>query len=174
MEVKTVSYYLNVFIILVLSVGFMNPLIVDSELYDSTRMGKIFFFSRWMIVFVIACLPIYFMNMAQQIDKLTIAVLAWGIWILVRGKDGGIWYDEKFFWFSGCFVFYFLATTLLKEITTRGWEQLIRIPLIVIVLISAVEAALGTLQLYGLAPFITGSLKFRGTFLTRRPMRASW
>ena len=169
MEVKTVSYYLNVFFILVLSTGFIAPLIVDSELYDPTRMGKIFFFSRWMVVFVIASIPAYYMNRSTQFDKLTLAVLAWGIWILVRGKEGGIWHDEKFFWFSGCFVFYFLATAILKGIVVRSWEQLIRIPLIVIVLISAVEAALGTLQLYGLAPIYHGQFKISGHFFNPAP-----
>ena len=169
MKGQLIPYYLFVVVTLLLSVGFTTPLIVDSNLYDSTRMGKIFFFTQWIIWFAIASIPVYYMSSSRQIDKLTLAVLAWGIWIFVRGKEGGIWHDEKFFWFSGCFVFYFLATTILKEITTRGWEQLMRIPLLVVALVALAEAALGILQLYGLTPIYHGQFKITGHFFNPAP-----
>ncbi len=169
MKSASIPYYLNVIVVLVLSGLFMAPLMVDQELYDPTRMGKIFFFTQWMLLLIPVGIIVVYLNWKQPIDKLSLIVMAWGIWIVSRGKIGGIWHDEKFFWFSGCFVFYFLASTIMRSLMERGWQKLMLIPVITIVLVAAAESIFGILQLYDMYPVHHVQFKITGTFFNPAP-----
>ena len=97
MKSQTIRYYLNIVAVLILSGTFVAPLIVDHDLQDPTRMGKIFFFVSWMLLLIPVGIISWGLNRKQPLDKLSFFILVLGIWIIVRGKTGGIWNDEKFF-----------------------------------------------------------------------------
>lgn len=154
---------------LVLTGFFISPLMVAPELHDPTRMGKIFFFVRWMLLVIPTGLIACYLNRKQPIDKLSLFVLTWLIWIALRGKTGGIWHDEKLFWLSGCFIFYFQTSIILKGIINQGWHRLTLIPLTVICVVAATEAVLGILQLYGISAIYHSQFKITGTFFNPAP-----
>ncbi|MDD4227527.1 MAG: O-antigen ligase family protein [Mariniphaga sp.] len=153
----------------ILSALFITTLAVNHELHDPVRTGKMIFFARWMVLVIPVGLFIFIRTWKQPFSHLSLLVLIWGSWIFLRGKYGGIWHDEKFFWFAGCFVFYFLALPILQTAKryNRGW--LILIPVLVISLIVAIEAVLGLLQLYGGYRVYHAAFKVTGTFFNPAP-----
>jgi hypothetical protein len=76
-------------------------LYVADDLHDPTRTGKIFFFAQWMLLVIPVGLFAFFRKWKQPFDRLSLFVPIWFVWIFIRGKFGGIWYDEKFFWLAG-------------------------------------------------------------------------
>jgi hypothetical protein len=82
MKVQTTRYYLNIFALLILSGIFIAPLMVDQELNDPTRMGKIFVFVRWMSLVILAGGTIGILNLKQPVDKQFSLVLVFGVWII--------------------------------------------------------------------------------------------
>ncbi|MGV8134241.1 MAG: hypothetical protein AB2L20_03420 [Mangrovibacterium sp.] len=76
--------------LLILSGAFVQVLIVGHDLHDATRMGKILFFSQWMLLVIPVGIIPFIMNWKQPLGKLSLFVLAWLGWILLRGKVGGI------------------------------------------------------------------------------------
>ncbi len=163
MKSQTIRYYPNIVAALILPEIFVAPLMIDQDLQDPTRIGKIFFFVRWMLLLIPTGLIAGYLNRKQPVDKLSLFGLAWFIWIALRGKGGGIWHDEKFLWFSGCFIVYFLTSLILKGIIDRGGHRLTLIPLTVICLVAAAEAVPGILQLYGISAIYHSQFKITGT-----------
>ncbi|MGD9557279.1 MAG: O-antigen ligase family protein [Mangrovibacterium sp.] len=170
MITPALSYRVVLTAMLVLLSGvFASALVVDNELHDPTRMGKIFFFCRWMLFVIPAGLIVFIRNRKQPLNKLSLFVLAWFTWIMLRGKVDGIWHDEKFFWFSGCFAFFLIAGTILSETLKNGRQALLYIPVMVIVLVVMAEAAIGLFQLYGGYPIYHSQFKVTGTFFNPAP-----
>ncbi len=169
MKSQTIRYYLNIVAVLILSGTFVAPLIVDHDLQDPTRMGKIFFFANWMLLLIPVGIISWGLNRKQPLDKLSFFILVLGIWIIVRGKTGGIWNDEKFFWYSGCFIFYFVAGTILKGLIKKRESQLMLIPVLIISLVVLAEAIHGVLQLYGMSRIYHNLFKITGTFFNPAP-----
>ncbi|MFA7491769.1 MAG: O-antigen ligase family protein [Mariniphaga sp.] len=167
-SVKSRSFLLNPGLT-ILSALFITTLAVNHELHDPVRTGKIFLFARWMVLVIPVGLFIFIRTWKQPFCHLSLLVLIWGGWILLRGKYGGIWHDEKFFWFSGCFVFYFLAVPLLQTAKRYNRGSLLLIPVLVISLIAATEAILGLLQLYGGYRIYHAAFKVTGTFFNPAP-----
>ncbi len=157
------------FIILVISGVFISPLFVAGELHDPTRTGKILFFARWMLVVIPVGLFVFIRNRKQPVDHLSLLVVLWGAWILLRGKHGGIWHDEKFFWFAGCWVFFFLTVAVIADVVRKNQNQWLLIPAMVITLVAATEAVLGLLQLYGGFRVYHAAFKVTGTFFNPAP-----
>jgi len=168
-NIRLLGLTFQTFIILVISVVFISPLFVADDLHDPTRSGKIFFFAQWMLLLIPVGLFVIIHNRKQPFDKISLLVLVWGTWILLRGKYGGIWHDEKFFWFAGCLVFFFLAGVTLTGIVRNGQLKLLLIPALVITLVAAAEAVLGLLQLYGEFRIFHGEFKVTGTFFNPAP-----
>lgn len=110
--------FLLILIILIFSSVFISPFWVANDLYDSTRTGKILFFAQWMLVFIPFGVLIFFRSRKEGLSVISILVILWASWILIRGKQGGIWNDDKFFWFAGCFVFFFLQVQLLLSLNS--------------------------------------------------------
>ncbi len=148
---------------------FFSVLFVADDLHDPTRTGKIFFFARWMLVVIPIGLFTFIRNRKQPVDLLSLLVLLWAGWIILRGKTGGIWHDEKFFWFAGCFIFFFLTASILTEIVQKNRFNLLIIPALIITLVAAAEAVLGLLQLYGGFRVYHGVFKVTGTFFNPAP-----
>ncbi len=163
MKYQTIRYYLNIVAVMILPGTFVAPLMADHDLQYLTRMGKIFFFVRWMFLLIPTGLIAGYLNRKQPVDKLSLFVLAWFIWIALRGKGGGIRHDEQFFWFSGCFIVYFLTSLILKGIIDWGWHRVTLHPLTVIWLVAAAEAIRGILQLYGISTIYHSQFKITGT-----------
>ncbi len=153
----------------ILSALFITTLAVNHELHDPVRTGKMIFFARWMLVVIPFGLFVLIHTWKHSFDHLSLLVLIWGGWILLRGKYGGIWHDEKFYWFSGCFIFFFLAVPLLQTAKRYRRELLILIPCLMISLIAAIEAIMGLLQLYGGYRVYHAAFKVTGTFFNPAP-----
>jgi hypothetical protein len=153
----------------ILSALFITTLAVNHELHDPARTGKMIFFARWMLMVIPFGLVVLLLTWKQPFDHLSLLVLIWGGWILLRGKPGGIWHDEKFFWFSGCIIDFFLAGALLQTAKRDNRGSLIFIPILMISLIAAIEAMLGLLQLYGGYRVYHAAFKVTGTFFNPAP-----
>lgn len=151
------------------AVVFFSVLVVADDLHDPNRTGKIFFFAQWMLLIIPVGLFTFIRNRKQPLDRLSLLVLVWGAWIILRGKNGGIWHDEKFFWFAGCWAFFFLASAALIIILRKGQLKLLLIPALAITLVAAAEAVLGLLQLYGKYRIFHGTFKVTGTFFNPAP-----
>lgn len=161
--------YLLVTALLLLAIVFVSPLFVAGELHDPTNTGKFLFFARWMILLIPIGLFLFIRNWKQPLDNLSFLVFFWGVWILMRGKQGGIWHDEKFFWFAGCWVFFFLTVAVIAEVVHKNQIQWLLIPTLFITIIAATEAVLGLLQLYGGYRVYHAAFKVTGTFFNPAP-----
>lgn len=155
--------------LLLLAGVFLIPVMVDNELHDALRAGKIFFFVRYMLLLVPVGLFFFICNRKQAIYMQTFFVLVWFAWIILRGKIGGVWYDEKFFWWSGCFALYFVIEQILFYTLKNVNRSFIYIPVVSLVLIAGVEALLGTLQIYDKFHIYNGLFKVSGTFFNPAP-----
>jgi len=165
---QSANYY--TILILALFAGiFISPLMVAGDLHDPTRTGKIFFFAQWMLLAIPVGLIVFIRNRKQPVDNISLLVLIWGAWISLRGKYGGIWHDEKFFWFAGCFVFFFLAGSVISQIIKNKQLNLILIPSLIITIVAGIEAVMGLLQLYGGFRIYHGTFKVTGTFFNPAP-----
>lgn len=158
--------------LLLFSGVFFSVLVVADDLHDPTRTGKIFFFARWMLVVIPVGLIVFIRNRKQSVDLLSLLVLLWGGWIMLRGKNGGIWHDEKFFWFAGCFIFFFLTASMFTELVREKRFNLLLIPALILTLVAAAEAVLGLLQLYGGFRVYHGVFTVTGTFFNPAPYAA--
>lgn len=165
----SIPYLTDLIIVIILSGTFVSPFFVHEEIYDPTRMGKIFFFVRWILFVIPFALYAFIKNLKQPINTLSLFVLIWFTWIFLRGKFGGILNDEKFFWFAGCFAFFFLAEAVIINSVKKKQVNLILIPSVVITLVAAIEATLGLLQLYGKFHVYHGLYKISGTFFNPAP-----
>ena len=132
MKLQSAPFYLNIFSLFILAGLFFVPLMVNQEWYDSTRISKIFFFLRWMLLQISFGLIVFISNWRQPIDNLSLLVFAWAVWMMLRGKFGGIGHDEKFIWFSGCFVFFFLTVAILTNVFQKGQIKLLLIPVFIL------------------------------------------
>ncbi|MFW6275090.1 MAG: O-antigen ligase family protein [bacterium] len=167
---KTLQHdFFSGMVLLLFSGVFFSVLAVADDLHDPTRTGKIFFFARWMLLVIPVGLIVFIRTMKEPVDLLSILVLLWGGWIILRGKTGGIWHDEKFFWFAGCFVFFFLTAPLLAESIRKNRFNLLIIPALVITVVAAAEAVLGLLQLYGGFRVYHGVFTVTGTYFNPAP-----
>ncbi|MBN2167102.1 MAG: O-antigen ligase family protein [Marinilabiliaceae bacterium] len=155
--------------LLALSGVFLTPLMVDNELHDPTRMGKIFFFTRYMLILLPVGLIAFVYNRKQAVSLQTVLIILWLAWIVIRGKTGGIWHDEKFFWWSGCFAFYFISRQLVQICITKQYDFLIYFPVVVIAIIALVESVMGLFQIFGIAPIYNSEFKVTGTFFNPAP-----
>ena len=155
--------------ILILTGVFLSPLVTGTGVHDSLRMGKIFFFAQWMLLVIPVGMVVFIREWKQPVGLLSLLVLLWFGWIIVRGKTGGIWNDEKFFWFAGCVVFFFVAGSIFSVAVQKGQLWLLQVPVAVIVLIAAAEAAMGLLQLYGGYTVYHHLFKVTGTFFNPAP-----
>jgi|GEM_PF-5666655 len=155
--------------LLVLSGAFVQVLILDHDLHDATRMGKIFSFSRWMLLVIPAGIIAFIRIWKHPLGKLSLFVLASFAWIILRGKTGGIWHDEEFFWFAGCFAFFGIASAILQTALNSGKGFLFYLPVISVVLASTAEAIIGLLQLFGLHRVYHNLFKVTGTFFNPDP-----
>ncbi len=156
-------------LITVLSGIFITPLVVNEELYDPTRTGKIFFFAQWMLLIIPLGLYIFIKNWKQPLDILSLFVFIWVGWIFLRGKFGGIWHDEKFFWIAGCFAFFFVGEGIINNTLKNKQFDLLFIPSVIITLVAATEAVFGLLQLYGKFHVYHSLYKISGTFFNPAP-----
>jgi len=161
--------YLLVTALLLLAIVFVSPLFVAGELYDPTNTAKFLFFARWMILLIPIGLFLFIRNWKQPLDNLSFLVIFWGAWILICGKQGGIWHDEKFFWFAGCWVFFFLTVAVIADVMRKNQIHWLLIPAMVITLVAATEAVLGLLQLYGGFRVYHAAFKVTGTFFNPAP-----
>jgi tetratricopeptide (TPR) repeat protein len=168
-DLRMLGFTRQTLIILVISLVFISPLFVAGELHDPTRTGKILFFARWMILLIPVGLFLFIRNWKQPLDHLSLLVALWGAWMLIRGKQGGIWHDEKFFWFAGCWVFFFLTAVVIADVVRKNQIQWLLIPTIVITLTAATETVLGLLQLYGGFRVYHAAFKVTGTFFNPAP-----
>jgi O-antigen polymerase len=155
--------------LIILSALFITTMAVNHELHDHVRTGKMIFFARGMMMVIPIGLFASLRTWKQPFSHLSLLVLIWGGWILLRGKYGGIWHDEKFFWFSGCFIFFFLAVSILQTAKRYNRGSLLLIPVLMISLIAAIEAVLGLLQLYGGYRVYHAAFKVTGTFFNPAP-----
>jgi O-antigen polymerase len=168
-DIRLLGFTRQTLIILVISLVFITPLFVAGELHGPTRTGKILFFARCMLLVIPIGLFVFIRNWKQPVDHLSLLVVLWGAWMLIRGKDGGIWHDEKFFWFAGCWVFFFLALAVIADVVRKNQIQWLLIPAMVITLVAATEAVLGLLQLYGGFRVYHAAFKVTGTFFNPAP-----
>lgn len=170
MSTPALSYRVVLTAMLVLLSGvFASALVVDDELHDPTRMGKIFFFARWMLLVIPVGVIAFIRNWKQPLSKLSLFILAWFTWIIQRGKVDGIWHDEKFFWFSGCFAFFLMAEFISTDALKKGRQAMLYIPIITIILVAVAEAAVGLLQLYGGYHIYHSQFKVTGNFFNPAP-----
>lgn len=165
----SIPYLTDLIIVIILSGTFISPFFVNEEIYDPTRMGKIFFFVQWVLIVIPFAFYAFIKNRKQPINTLSLFVFIWFAWILLRGKFGGILNDEKFFWFAGCFAFFFLAEAVISNSVKKKHVNLVLIPSVVITLVAAIEATLGLLQLYGRFHVYHGLFKISGTFFNPAP-----
>jgi hypothetical protein len=168
-DVRVLGFTGQTLIVLVISVVFLSPLFVADELHDPTRTGTILFFARWMLVVIPVGLLVFIRNRKQPLDHLSLLIILWGAWMLIRGKHGGIWHDEKFFWFAGCWVLFFLTAAVIADVVRKNQIQWLLIPAMVITLVAATEAVLGLLQLYGGFRVYHAAFKVTGTFFNPAP-----
>lgn len=168
-DIRLLDFLGQTLIILVISGVFISPLFVAGELHDPTRTSKILFFARCMLLVIPVGLFVFIRNRKQPLDHLSLLVGIWEAWILIRGKQGGIWHDEKFFWFAGCWVFFFLTAGVIADVVRKNQIQWLLIPAIVITLTAATEAVLGLLQLYGGFRVYHAAFKVTGTFFNPAP-----
>ncbi|KAF0234066.1 MAG: hypothetical protein FD181_3734 [Prolixibacteraceae bacterium] len=168
-DIRLLGFTGQTLIILVISLVFISPLFVAGELYDPTRTGKILFFARCMLLVIPVGLFVFIRTRKQPLDHLSLLVVLWGAWILIRGKQGGIWHDEKFFWFAGCWVFFFLTAAVITDIVRKNQIQWLLIPAFIITLTAATETVLGLLQLYGGFRVYHAAFKVTGTFFNPAP-----
>jgi tetratricopeptide (TPR) repeat protein len=168
-DIRLFGFTGQTLIILVISLVFISPLFVAGELHDPTRTGKILFFARCMLLVIPVGLFVFIRTRKQPLDHLSLLVVLWGAWMLIRGKQGGIWHDEKFFWFAGCWVFFFLALAIIADVVRKNQIQWLLIPAMVITLVAATEAVLGLLQLYGGFRVYHAAFKVTGTFFNPAP-----
>ena len=148
---------------------FLSPLVTGTGVHDGLRMGKIFFFAQWMLLVIPVGMVVFIREWKQPAGLLSFLVLLWFGWIIVRGKTGGIWHDEKFFWLAGCVVFFFVAGSIFSGAVQKGQLWMLQVPGVAITLIAAVEAAMGLLQLYGGYRVHHHLFKVTGTFFNPAP-----
>ena len=132
MKLQSTPFSLNIISLFVLAGLFIAPFMVYQEGADSIRMGKIFFFLCWMLLQISFGLIVFISNWRQPIDNLSLLVFAWAVWMMLRGKFGGIWHDENFIWISGCFVFFFLTVAILTNVFQKGQIKLLLIPVFIL------------------------------------------
>lgn len=158
-----------VFMLVVLSGVFITPLVIDSDIHDPLRMGKVFFFAQWLIILIPVGIIAFMRNWQLMPYKLSLLILGWFIWLIVRGKTGGILYDEKFYWFAGCFAFYFITVSIFSNVFKTAQLKLFYIPVVVITLIGATEAIIGLLQVMGVYTIYHHKFLLTGTFFNPAP-----
>ncbi len=166
------KYGSNIFylpLMLLLTGVFLSPLVTGTGVHDGLRMGKIFFFAQWMLLVIPVGMVVFIREWKQPVGLLSLLVLLWFGWIIVRGKIGGIMYDEKFFWLAGCVVFFFVAGSIFSVAVQMGQLWMLQIPGVAIVLIAATEAVMGLLQLYGGYTVHHHLFKVTGTFFNPAP-----
>ena len=158
---------LKIFILLLVSVAFLNPFFIDNDLYDSTRTGKIIFFLKFLILLVPIGITVFVKN-KDFVGTLSVVMLLWLTWTVIRGKNGGIWYDEKFLWWSGCFVFYFITEQVFRFVEKKDF-YLIHIPIFLISIVAGAQSIIGLLQVYGKFDIFHVVFKVTGTFFNPAP-----
>jgi O-antigen polymerase len=159
--------YITILVTICLSVLFFNALVVDLDLYPFNQMGQILFFAEYFAllspIFIVFCL----INIKQEIDWIQILVLLFASWIVLRGKEGGIWYDEKFFYFAGCIAFFFIVRLSFKKMlsdNSGGNQCSVLFILSSIAIVAGTEAVIGQLQAFGLYRGYNTDYKVMGTF----------
>ncbi len=142
--------YLIVYISMtLLSVIFLNVFMVDRELYDATRTGKIIFLLRYIPYLVLLTLPVLIYQIRKQMDLLSLLVLAFYAWMWSIGKPGGIWNDEKFlYWTAGTAFFFITRSCITFGENNTGKLHPLWIPVLMLTVIRGVEAVLGQLQAF--------------------------
>src|SRR5690554_2174915 len=162
-------FNLHLVAIFILTGLFLSPLVTGTGVHDGLRMGKVFFFARWMLLVIPVGMVVFIREWKQSVGLLSVFVLLWFGWIVLRGKTGGIWNDEKFFWLSGCGVFFFLTTSVFTGAIKKGQFWLLMIPAAVIAVLAATEAVMGLLQLYDGYTVHHHLFKVTGTFFNPAP-----
>lgn len=159
----------DIITVVVLSLLFFSPLFVADDLHDATRMGNIIFGMQWLLVLIPVGLVALWRGISPNFSYLSLLILLWFVWIFARGKTGGVWYDEKFIWFAGCFALFFIAEAILKLIKLHKRADLFYLIVAAITLIAAIEAVMGILQIYGGYRIFHGQFKVTGTFFNPAP-----
>lgn len=136
------------------------------------RTGKVFFFVRMLNLVSLPLLVFYLFHLKSRISVMQLLALSWLSWIMVVGKPGGIWHDEKFFYFSACFALFFLLVPLLRTILGSSYSRKIILPILCLSIIGGIEATIGVLQVYGLHPVFHSQFKVTGTFFNPAPFAA--
>lgn len=157
------------FLLILISIAFLNPFFVDRELYDSTRIGKIMFFAQYMLYIMPVGIMLIWINRKQTVSYISIGMFLWIVWTYIRGKQGGIWYDEKFFWWAGCFIFYFILEQIVVYTLHKDGFKLIYILAIVVCVVASIEAVMGILQIYEKYKIYHSIFKISGTFFNPAP-----
>jgi O-antigen polymerase len=136
-------------------------------LFPYNQMGQIFFFTELFAVVSPLFIVYYFFELKQKIDLIQILILLFIIWIVIRGKEGGIWHDEKFFYFSGCFAFFFVVRKIIKNVLDKDTHfQTLYISILVvsITVIVGTEALIGLLQASNKFTIYNADYRVTGTF----------
>lgn len=160
---------IDIISVIMLSTIFLSPLFVADDLHDSTRMGSIFFGVQWIVYLIPVGIIAMLFNLRQPIGRQSVLVMLWFLWLLIRGKEGGIWHDTKFFWLTSCFVFYAIAVAILGRLKTEKRTQLFNIIVAIITSVAAIEAIMGILQIYGGFRIFHSQFKVTGTFFNPAP-----
>ncbi len=130
---------------------------------------KFSFFYVYYVIYYQLGGVIFALNYKQPLSLISVGVFLWILWIMIKGKPGGIWHDEKWLWWTGCLLFYFILEAIFRYILQKHPIQFIYIPIVVIVIIAGIEATMGTLQVFGKFRIYHGLFKVSGTFFNPAP-----
>ena len=156
--------------IIALSGVFFNVLIVDDNLYDSTRTGKMIFIFRYLIMVIPLSMPLLIFQIRKALDGVTIFTVIFFLWICLVGKPGGIWLDVKFLYMLAAFCLFFAYKHVLSlERLEPSWFKGYWIPVTVISLIGGLEATIGQLQVINEYHIYHSSFRISGTFFNPAP-----
>ena len=164
----TTNKLLKIFLKVCIALVMWNVIIVNQELEDPNRIGKIIFF-LWMFGPIVLVLIISLLAQGKTyLSTISVFSVLFMIYIFINGKNSGIWNNEKFLYFAGCLVVLLSISHLVahqKQFTLNA------IPVLTFSLIftGLYEALYGLLQLYDMKSSFHANFKVTGTFFNPAP-----
>jgi hypothetical protein len=145
----------------------LNVLQVETRLYNTNQMAQILFYARWFPWLAIAFLPYALGRLKQGVDPLFVLVGIWACWVCIRAPWPGVAYDEKLFYFLGCFAFFFITRLVFRDILESKpdlFSRYMAMVAVCVVALAIAEAGIGQLQVLGWQPSYHEDFGVTGTF----------
>lgn len=170
--VKNLYFAFLVILSIVKVVAFSNVFFTGEGYYNGIRTGNIFFLLEYSLFVLPIAGALLLLNLRQPIDWLSVILVVFTAWIFLVGRDGGIWHDEKAWYFFGGVVFFILTKAFLDQLVAQSKvpaEWILVGVLTAITVIGAIEAIMGELQVFGEYRIYHSLYRVTGTFFNPAP-----